>query len=42
MLSIIGLGFVGGSMLKSLKLKNVDVIGYDKFKDGGIGTFDAT
>lgn len=40
MISIIGLGFVGGAMCKSFKLKNVDVIGYDKFKDGGIGTFD--
>ena len=41
MISIIGLGFVGGAMYKSFKLKNVDVTGYDKFKDGGIGTFDS-
>lgn len=31
--SIIGLGFVGGSMLKSFKEKNVDVKGYDKYKE---------
>ena len=42
MISIIGLGFVGGAMYKSFKLKNVNVIGYDKFKDGGIGTFDSS
>lgn len=40
MISIIGLGFVGGAMLKSFQTKNIDVIGYDKYKDGGIGTFD--
>ncbi len=42
MIGIIGLGFVGGSMLKSFKLKGVDVVGYDKFKNGGIGTFEET
>ena len=30
--SIIGLGFVGGAMQKSFKLKNVNVLGYDKYK----------
>ena len=40
MISIIGLGFVGGAMYKSFQQKKVNVIGYDKFKDGGIGTFD--
>jgi UDPglucose 6-dehydrogenase len=40
MISIIGLGFVGGAMFKSFKTKNIDVVGYDKYKDGGIGTFD--
>ena len=40
MISIIGLGFVGGSMLKSFKLKGANVVGYDKYKDGGIGTFE--
>lgn len=33
--SVIGLGFVGGAMKKSFKLKNVKVIGYDKFKEDG-------
>ena len=33
MIGIIGLGFVGGAMFKSFKLKNIDVIGYDKFKE---------
>ena len=32
MISIIGLGFVGGSMLKSFTLKGFEVKGYDKFK----------
>ena len=39
MVSIIGLGFVGSAMFQSFQLKKIDVIGYDKFKDGGIGTF---
>ena len=43
-IGIIGLGFVGGSMYKSFSLKgmkeNENLFGYDKFKDGGIGTFD--
>jgi len=35
-IGIIGLGFVGGSMLKSFTEKNVtDVIGYDKYKQIG-------
>ena len=42
MIGIIGLGFVGGSMYKSFKLKGFDVIGYDKFKNGGIGSFEET
>lgn len=37
---IIGLGFVGGSILKSFEIKKINVTGYDKFKDGGINTFD--
>jgi UDPglucose 6-dehydrogenase len=37
---IIGLGFVGNSMLESFKLLNIQVSGYDKFKEGGIGTFE--
>ena len=31
-ISVIGLGFVGGSMLKSFQLKGCNVVGYDKFK----------
>ena len=31
--SIIGLGFVGGAICKSFKLKGVDVVCYDKFKE---------
>jgi len=31
-ISIIGLGFVGGAMLKSFIMKGVDTKGYDKFK----------
>ena len=31
--SIIGLGFVGGSMKKSFELKGANVKGYDKFKN---------
>ena len=42
MISIIGLGFVGGAMLKSFSEKGVQTIGYDKYKDGGIGTLEAT
>tara|TARA_B100000886_G_scaffold336968_1_gene296762 strand:- start:6802 stop:7641 length:840 start_codon:yes stop_codon:yes gene_type:complete len=41
---IIGLGFVGSSMYKSFKLKGLkeksDLIGYDKYKNGGIGHFE--
>jgi len=33
MISIIGLGFVGTAMLKSFKLKKINVKGYDKYKD---------
>lgn len=33
MISVIGLGFVGGSMKKSFEIKGESVIGYDKFKD---------
>ena len=36
---IIGLGFVGNAMYQSFLIKNVNVTVYDKFKDGGIGTF---
>ena len=39
-ISIIGLGFVGGAMLKSFTIKNLNVNGYDKYKNGGIGSFE--
>ena len=31
--SVVGLGFVGGAMYKSFQMKNVNVLGYDKFKE---------
>jgi UDPglucose 6-dehydrogenase len=34
MISVIGLGFVGGSMKKSFELKGAVVKGYDKYKEG--------
>ena len=37
-IGIIGLGFVGGSMYKSFKLKGIDCLGYDNYKD--IGSFE--
>ena len=40
MIGIIGLGFVGSALLKSFQLKKVDVKGYDKYKNGGIGRFE--
>ena len=36
MISVIGLGFVGGSMKKSFEIKGESVIGYDKFKENRI------
>lgn len=40
-IGISGLGFVGGSMLKSFQMKGMiqdeNLFGYDKFKNGGIG-----
>lgn len=38
--SIIGLGFVGSAMFNSFKKKGVNLTGYDRYKDGGIGSFD--
>ena len=38
---IVGLGFVGNAMYQSFIKKNInDLLIYDKFKDGGIGTFE--
>ena len=37
-IGIIGLGFVGSAIKSSFALKKIDVFGYDKFKDGGIGS----
>jgi UDPglucose 6-dehydrogenase len=37
---IIGLGFVGTAIYKSFELKKIELRGYDKFKEGGIGTFE--
>lgn len=37
---IIGLGFVGSAIYKSFSLKEINVIGYDKYKDGGIGNIE--
>ena len=39
-IGIIGLGFVGSAIFKSFKLKHINVIAYDKYKSGGIGSFD--
>lgn len=37
---IVGLGFVGSAMYKSFGLKGVSLIGYDKYKDGGISSLE--
>lgn len=43
-ISIIGLGFVGDAMFKSFEAKGMtagkNLFGYDKFKNGGIGTLE--
>lgn len=36
-IGIIGLGFVGGAILQSFQAKNIYVVVYDKYKNGGIG-----
>ena len=38
---IVGLGCVGGAMKASFEKKNITVIGYDKYKEGGIGTLES-
>ncbi len=37
---IIGLGFVGSAIYRSFDIKKIDLVSYDKFKNGGIGTFE--
>lgn len=37
---IVGLGFVGSAIFKSFQKKELNVVGYDKYKNGGIGNFD--
>ena len=41
MIGIIGLGFVGGAMFKSFSEKGVSIVGYDKYKNGGIGSLES-
>ena len=38
---IVGLGFVGSAMYKSFELKGVSLIGYDKYKNGGISSLES-
>jgi nucleotide sugar dehydrogenase len=39
-IGVIGVGFVGNAITESLKMKGLVAVGYDKFKDGGIGSFE--
>lgn len=43
LIGIIGLGFVGGAMFQSFSNKgltpDINLFGYDKFKNGGVGSF---
>lgn len=41
-IGIVGLGFVGGALMKSFKEKKIYVIGYDKYKNNGIGDIKET
>ncbi len=38
---IVGLGFVGSAMYKSFEKKGVSLIGYDKYKNGGISSLES-
>ena len=40
-IGIVGLGFVGNAMYQSFEKKGVSLIGYDKYKDGGIGNLES-
>ena len=37
---IVGVGFVGGSLVKSFTLKGIENIVYDRYKNGGIGSLE--
>jgi len=39
-IGIIGLGIVGSAIYESLKEKKIELIGYDKYKNGGIGSLE--
>lgn len=39
-IGVIGLGVVGNAIYETLEEKSVDVVGYDKFKNGGIGNIE--
>jgi UDPglucose 6-dehydrogenase len=38
--SIIGLGFVGNAIYESFKINGIDLVVYDKYKNGGIGSLE--
>lgn len=38
LIGIIGLGFVGSAIYKSLNIKEADLVFYDKYKNGGMGS----
>jgi len=40
-IGIVGLGFVGSAMYRSFEKKGISLIGYDKYKDGGIGSLES-
>ena len=40
LVGIVGLGFVGSAIEKSLKIKEVELKTYDKYKNGGIGSIE--
>jgi len=41
-IGLIGLGFVGGALKKSFEEKNINIVCYDKYKNGGIGNIKDT
>ena len=40
-IGVIGLGVVGNAVYQSLLKRELNVVGYDKYKNGGIGTFES-